>query len=79
MIKTAWQSYAKSAWGMNHLDSVQGRGENEDASLANASLGLSLVEALDTLYIANMTAEFNGGRSWIASNLSFANVVSASW
>eukprot|EP00117_Sycon_ciliatum_P022556 scpid27618/ scgid19425/ Mannosyl-oligosaccharide 1,2-alpha-mannosidase IA; Man(9)-alpha-mannosidase; Mannosidase alpha class 1A member 1; Processing alpha-1,2-mannosidase IA len=73
MIRTAWQSYVKSAWGMNHLDSVQGRGDNEDTSLANIPLGLSLVEALDTLYIANMTEEFRKGRAWVANNLSFAN------
>lgn len=60
---------------MNLLFPVQGIGGNEDRGLANAPLAVSLIEALDTLYIANMTTEFERAREWVAQNLTFGNVV----
>ena len=76
MIHTAWQNYVKFAWGLNTLFPVQGIGSNEQPGLGGEPLALSLVEALDTLYIANMTEEFNRGRAWVAQNLTFSNLVS---
>ena len=53
--------YRKNAWGRDLLLPVSGGSEQW------MGLGLTLVDALDTLLLMNLTAEFAEARAWIAA------------
>lgn len=70
MMKHAWDSYEKYAWGSNELRPISRRGHS--ASIFGASsLGATIIDALDTLYIMEMDEEFKKGRDWVATNFKF--------
>ncbi|XP_076057890.1 endoplasmic reticulum mannosyl-oligosaccharide 1,2-alpha-mannosidase-like isoform X2 [Oratosquilla oratoria] len=60
-MQHAWQGYKKYAWGSDHLKPVSG-GRNEWLHL-----GLTLIDALDTLWIMDLKEEFNQAREWVAT------------
>ncbi|KAF4520938.1 hypothetical protein B566_EDAN008913 [Ephemera danica] len=68
MLRHAWDNYVRFAWGKNELRPISRRGHS--ASIFGASsLGATIVDGLDTLYIMGLTEEFRQGRDWIAQNL----------
>ena len=75
MIKHAWDSYEKHAWGYNELSATGKSGSDGQGMFGNSHLGASLVDALDTLYIAGFMDEYNKGRAWVKQNLDYNKVV----
>ena len=75
MMKHAWDNYVRYAWGKNELRPINRRGHSGSV-FGGASLGATIVDGLDTLYIMGMKEEFAQGRDWIANHLDFNNVVS---
>ena len=65
----AWRGYRAKAWGYDELRPLSA-GHN-DFFVANHSFGLSIVEALDTLYLLGLDEELNDSVAWLRSNLSF--------
>jgi mannosyl-oligosaccharide alpha-1,2-mannosidase len=66
----AWRNYVELAFGQDQIKPVSGRAES--FLLPNGpSLGLSIVEALDTLYLMHLDAELEEGVRWIEKNLHF--------
>ncbi|HLY06565.1 MAG TPA: glycoside hydrolase family 47 protein [Rhizomicrobium sp.] len=66
----AWKNYVELAFGQDQLKPVSGAAE--PFLLKNGpSLGLSLVEALDTLYLMHLDAELEEAVRWIEKNLHF--------
>lgn len=67
-----WQSYTRLAWGHDQLLPVSG-GHSEFFDDAHP-VGLTIVEALDTLYLMRLDDELADGVAWIKDNLDFGAV-----
>nr|XP_006626500.2 PREDICTED: mannosyl-oligosaccharide 1,2-alpha-mannosidase IA isoform X1 [Lepisosteus oculatus] len=69
MMKFAWDSYRRYAWGSNELkpSSKQGHSSNLFGSIQ----GATIVDALDTLYMMEMYEEFEVATEWVEKNLDF--------
>ncbi|KAI9005718.1 mannosyl-oligosaccharide 1,2-alpha-mannosidase [Hyaloraphidium curvatum] len=63
----SWDGYRKYAWGYDHLLPVSRKGEDW------FGLGLTITDSLDTMWIMNLTEQFQAGRDWIASDLRFTH------
>eukprot|EP00968_Pinguiococcus_pyrenoidosus_P029455 scaffold8580_cov286-Pinguiococcus_pyrenoidosus.AAC.1 len=66
-MRHAWQGYRKYAWGKDEV-------RPQSASWQNnwGSMGVTLVDSLDTLWLMDLHKEFQEARDWVASRLSFA-------
>ncbi|KAI5647021.1 glycosyl hydrolase family 47 domain-containing protein [Phthorimaea operculella] len=64
-FKHAWKGYKQYAWGHDNLKPVSGMPYDW------FSLGLTIVDGLDTAYIMGLTEEFEEGRDWIDKELVF--------
>ncbi|CAF0845338.1 unnamed protein product [Adineta ricciae] len=58
-MRHAWKAYRTYAWGFDELEPISKRPS------VWFGLGLTIVDAIDTLYIMNMTQEYNQAREWI--------------
>lgn len=68
-FKWAWDHYVEKAWGKDEINPVSGT--YQSFFIEGHDLGLSLVEALDTLWIMGLDAEFRAGVDWVVANLDF--------
>ena len=68
-MRWAWRNYREHAWGKDQIKPISGG--SESFPLKNHHLGLSLIEALDTLWIMGLDEEFEDGLDWVKSHLSF--------
>jgi len=68
-FKWAWDNYVARAWGKDEINPVSGT--SQSFFIEGNDLGLSLVEALDTLWIMELDEEFQAGVDWIKANLDF--------
>ncbi|MFI0453939.1 glycoside hydrolase family 47 protein [Actinomadura sp. 6N118] len=67
-----WNAYKRLAWGHDHLLPVSG-GHGEFFDDAHP-VGLTIVEALDTLYLMRLDDELAEGVDWIEESLDFSAV-----
>ncbi len=65
----AWRNYVAKAWGKDEINPVSGT--SSSFFVEGHDLGLSLVEALDTLWIMGLDAEFQAGVDWVKTRLDF--------
>jgi hypothetical protein len=72
-MRHAWRSYATSAFGFDELQPDSKRGKN-----GFGGMGATIVDAIDTLHIMGLTAEYDAAREWIATSLSFDRAFDAS-
>ena len=68
-MRWAWAEYRQHAWGKDQIKPLSGGFES--FPLKHHHLGLSLVEALDTLWIMGLDGEFREGVDWVKRNLDF--------
>jgi len=68
-MRWAWRHYRERAWGKDQIKPLSGG--SESFPLKHQHLGLTLIEALDTLWIMGLDAEFRDGVEWIKANLNF--------
>src|SRR5690349_16960755 len=68
-MRWAWRNYREHAWGKDQIKPITGG--SESFPLKDHHLGLSLIEALDTLWIMGLDEEFRGGVEWVKANLDF--------
>jgi len=66
----AWHNYVERCFGQDQIKPVSG-GTEPFFFPGGPPLGLSIVEALDTLYVMGLDAETEDGIRWIADHLSF--------
>jgi mannosyl-oligosaccharide alpha-1,2-mannosidase len=66
----AWRNYVERCFGQDQIKPVSG-GAEAFFFPDGPPLGLSIVEALDTLYVMGLDAEVEEGISWISDNLDF--------
>jgi len=68
-MRWAWHNYREHAWGKDQIKPLSGG--NESFPLKNHHLGLTLIEALDTLWIMGLDDEFKDGIEWVKTILDF--------
>ncbi|XP_068199071.1 mannosyl-oligosaccharide 1,2-alpha-mannosidase IA [Antennarius striatus] len=69
MMKHAWGSYRRYAWGSNELRPISKQGHS--SNLFGSINGATIVDALDSLYIMEMFDEFDEATNWVEKNLDF--------
>jgi mannosyl-oligosaccharide alpha-1,2-mannosidase len=65
----AWAEYRKQAWGQDEIRPVSGT--SKSFLIPGQTVGLSIVEALDTLWLMGLDAEVEDGVRWIKQSLRF--------
>ncbi|MBC5816233.1 MAG: glycoside hydrolase family 47 protein, partial [Candidatus Eremiobacteraeota bacterium] len=65
----AWNGYKQFAWGADELKPVSGTSSN--FFIESHSFGLSIIEAMDTLYVMELDRELTLCVNWLRSNLTF--------
>jgi len=66
----AWDQYRAHAWGKDEIKPVSG-GNSSFPIKQGPHLGLTIVEALDTLWLMGLDDRFQAGVDWIKAELSF--------
>ena len=62
-MRWAWHQYRAVAWGQDEVKPVSGTGQS--FLIKKHSVGLSIVEALDTLWLMGLDAELEDAVRWI--------------
>ncbi|XP_061177561.1 mannosyl-oligosaccharide 1,2-alpha-mannosidase IA-like [Saccostrea echinata] len=70
MMRHAWVNYEKYAWGANELRPISKRGHSASI-FGSLSLGATIIDAADTLYIMELMDEYKRARDWIATSFTF--------
>jgi mannosyl-oligosaccharide alpha-1,2-mannosidase len=65
----AWDNYHRLAWGKDEIKPVSGTVSS--FPLKNHHLGLTLIEALDTLWVMGLDSRFQDGVGWVKANADF--------
>lgn len=65
----AWDGYKRFAWGYDEVLPVSGAPKN--FFIESHSFGLSIIEALDTLYVMELDDELHASVEWLRSHLNF--------
>ncbi|MFD5829084.1 glycoside hydrolase family 47 protein [Lentzea sp. NPDC060358] len=65
----AWKSYVDRAFGHDQIKPVSGT--SEEFFVPGHPMGLTVVEALDTLWLMELDAEFAQGVAWVKASLDF--------
>jgi len=73
MMRHAWDNYVTYAWGKNELRPVSKRGHSASI-FGSSSMGATIVDSLDTLYIMGMTEEFTKAKKWVEANLDMSKM-----
>lgn len=69
-MKWAWGQYREHAWGKDDFLPVSGA--SKSFPLKGHHLGLSPIEAMDTLWVMGLDAEFADAPAWVKANAEFA-------
>uniref|UniRef100_A0A668UES3 alpha-1,2-Mannosidase n=1 Tax=Oreochromis aureus TaxID=47969 RepID=A0A668UES3_OREAU len=65
LLQHAWKGYKDFAWGHDELRPVS------KSYSEWFGLGLTLIDALDTMWILNLKEEFEEAKAWVATKLTF--------
>jgi mannosyl-oligosaccharide alpha-1,2-mannosidase len=68
-MRWAWSQYRQHAWGKDQIKPLSGG--SESFQLKDKQVGLTIVEALDTLWVMGLDREFREGVEWVKANLDF--------
>ena len=68
-MRWAWRNYREHAWGKDQIKPLSGG--SESFPLKDRHLGLTIIEALDTLWVMGLDQEFRDGVDWVKANLDF--------
>ncbi|RKP27308.1 glycoside hydrolase, partial [Syncephalis pseudoplumigaleata] len=67
--RACWAAYREDAYGMDEYRPMTRGGYN---FASQAGMGYMIIDALDTLYLMGLRAEYEEARQWLASNHTFA-------
>lgn len=68
-VRWSWQNYVAKAFGHDQIKPVSGT--SEEFFVPGRPMGLTIVEALDTLWLMELDSEFQQGLTWVKNNLNF--------
>ena len=74
MIKHAWDGYEKYAMGRNELKPIS-KTYNPRSMFSSAPIGATLVDSLDTLYVAGLMDEYNRAKKWVEDHFDISQVL----
>ena len=63
-MEHTWEGYVSHAWGMDEAMPTRGSGNNRWGSM-----GMSIIDSLDTLFLMGMRDEFDKGVEWVRNSL----------
>lgn len=66
-MKWAWGNYKSHSWGKDQIKPLSGG--SESFPLKSHHLGLTIIEALDTLWVMGLDEEFQEGVEWVKASL----------
>ena len=72
MTLTAWNGYKRYAWGADELRPLNKSGLT--SSNLEQDIGLTIIDSMTTLFLMNLTNEFNLAKDWISNEFSI-NIV----
>lgn len=72
MMHHAWNGYKKYAWGANELSPLSKKACHGGVFGKN-DIGLTIIDALDTLYIMGLKEEYKEARLWVQTNFTLDN------
>jgi mannosyl-oligosaccharide alpha-1,2-mannosidase len=75
MAKHAWDGYVEYAWGENELKPISRRGHLA-VVFGKTTLGATIVDSLDTLYLMGLQDRFDQGKEWVRLSLNIDQVKS---
>ncbi len=64
----SWRHYRERAWGRDQIRPISG---GEESFFKGHHLGLTLIEALDTLWVMGLDAEFDEGVAWVKASAGY--------
>jgi hypothetical protein len=76
MMQHAWSSYSRYAWSANELKPIAKTAHSSNIFGAGMTVGATIVDAIDTLHIMQLTDEYERAREWIANNYRYTQVIS---
>ena len=65
----AWRGYQRFAWGHDQVNPLSGT--YSEFFVDGHPIGLSIIEALDTLYVMGLDHDLAAGVDWIEQNVDF--------
>lgn len=68
----AWSSYVRYSWGEEFLRPLTKKGDH--SSKGGYLKGLTLLQSLSTLWVMNLTTEYEQGREWVNKHFNLTNV-----
>lgn len=68
-MRWAWEQYRQHAWGKDQIKPISGGFES--FPLKDHHVGLTIIEALDTLWVMGLDDEFRDGVEWVKTNADF--------
>jgi mannosyl-oligosaccharide alpha-1,2-mannosidase len=68
-FRHSWNGYKRYAWGYDEVMPIAGK--PKDFFVDGHSFGLSIIEAMDTLYVMELDDELDACVRWLKSNLNF--------
>ena len=68
-MRWSWAQYRQHAWGKDQIKPISGGFES--FPLKDHHLGLTIIEALDTLWVMGLDDEFREGVEWVKTSLDF--------
>ena len=74
MIKHAWDGYVKFAFGENELKPISKVGHSAGV-FGKTKMGATIVDSLDTLYIAGLMEEFEQAKNWVNTTFHIDQVI----
>lgn len=74
MMKSAFSSYKLYAWGHNELRPISKIGHSASV-FGRASLGATIVDGIDTLYIMELMEEYEYARNWVETSFNMNQAV----
>jgi mannosyl-oligosaccharide alpha-1,2-mannosidase len=64
MLQHAYSGYAKYAWGLNEHRPISKTGHSANV-FGSVTLGINIIDSLDTLYLADLKQFYQKSRDWI--------------
>jgi mannosyl-oligosaccharide alpha-1,2-mannosidase len=74
MMLFAWNGYKKNAWSKNEVRPVRGMAYTPKVFEKADGLGVTIVDAMDTLYIMNMKKELAEAVEWVKKSFNMNHV-----
>jgi mannosyl-oligosaccharide alpha-1,2-mannosidase len=74
MMLVAWNGYRKYAWGKNELKPMAKKGFTPHIFGHADDLGLTIIDAMDTLLIMGLNSEVKEAVQWVKHNFSIIHV-----